>query len=300
MPRPATSPGDDVVVAGGTGFVGSRLVERLLRRRTTRVWIVGRREPASSADPRVVFLRHDIARPLRRLLLPPTIRAVFHCASPRGEDASVADLFGANLRGTIRLLDYAARAGARHFVYVSSGGVPGYRRAPIREAAHPDPDSSYLRAKLAGELAVRAAGSAVPTTIVRLFFPYGPGQREGLLPLLCRRLARGESITVGPGGAPSLNPIHVGDAARLLARIGSAGRPDPVINLGGPDVTNVRDLARRLGEHLGRGPVFRRDETRKGHLVADMRLLRRRYGRRMIPLDRGLSEFAAWWRAQGG
>jgi len=300
MLRAASSPPADVLVAGGTGFVGSRLVERLLRRRTARIWVLARRRPRGLADPRVVFVTHDLARPLSRLRLPPRLRTVFHCASPRGADATAAELFAANVHGTLGLLECAARAGARRFVYVSSGGVAGYRQTPIPETASPEPGSAYLMAKLAGELAVRASGSAVPATIVRLFFPYGPGQRHGLLPLLCRRLVRGEPIRIGRGGAPAINPVHVEDAARVLARIGDAARADSVINLAGPDVTNVQDLAMRLGALLGRRPLFRRDETRRDHLVADTRRLGRRYGRGMIHLDAGLSEFAEWWKAEVG
>jgi nucleoside-diphosphate-sugar epimerase len=298
MRRTGPSLPNDVLVAGGTGFVGARLVERLLQRPSLRVWVVARRGPPPFDHERVLFRRHDLARPLARLRLPRRVCAVFHCASPPA-GASAAELFGVNVQGTLSLLDYAANAGARRFVYVSSGGVAGYRRRPIPETAPPRPGSAYLMAKAAGELAVRTAGSRVPTTIVRLFFPYGPGQRQGLLPLLCGRIAQGEPIQVGQGGAPRLNPVHVHDAARALARIGSAARSDAVINVGGREVLSVRQLALRLARHLGLRPVFERD-TRSLHLVGDTRWLRRRHAGWTVGLDRGLAEFARWWADADG
>jgi UDP-glucose 4-epimerase len=230
--------------------------------------------------------------------LPSRIRTVFHCASPRVGGA--ADLFAPNVQGTLELLDYAARAGARRFVYVSSGGVSGYHRRPIPEDARPSPSSAHLMSKVAGEQAVRAGSASLPFTIVRLFFPYGPGQRERLIPLLCGRLMRGEPIVVGIGGAPVINPVHVNDAVRLLARMGESAGPDEVVNLAGCEVASVRELAERLARHLGRRPVFRPDPSRRDHLVGDTRRLVNTYGRPAIGLDRGLAEFVRWWSRDGG
>lgn len=287
-----------VLVAGGTGFLGSRLVERLLRRRSACVWVIARHPPPALPEGRVVFLRHDLARPLDGLDLPARIRTVFHCASPR--DGTAAELFAPNVQGTHELLAYSARAGARRFIYVSSGGVSGYDDQPIPEDARPAPGSPHLMSKLAGELAVRSAETPVPSTIVRLFFHYGPGQRRGLIPLLCGRIIRGEPIVVGVAGAPALNPIHVGDAVRLLVRMGESRRPSPVVNLAGGEVINVRQLAERLARHLERRPVFRPDRSRRDHLIGDTRLLVRGYGRPKIGLDRGLAEFTRWWKGAGG
>jgi UDP-glucose 4-epimerase len=297
-PKIALQAPDAALVTGGTGFLGSRLVERLLRRRSVCVWIIARHPPPALLDGRVAFVRHDLARPLDGLDLPTRIRTVYHCASPR--DGTAAELLAPNVQGTLELLAYAARAKARRFVYVSSGGVCGYDDQPIPEDARPAPGSPHLMSKLAGELALRAAESSVPFTIVRLFFPYGPGQRRGLIPLLCDRIIRGEPVVVGVGGAPSLNPIHVRDAVRLLARMGEARRAGPVVNLAGREVTNVRALAERLARHLGRRPVFRPDRTRRDHLVGDTRLLLREYGRPSIGLDRGLAEFIRWWKDSRG
>jgi nucleoside-diphosphate-sugar epimerase len=280
---------DHVLVTGGCGFVGSHLIEYLLEQDCARIWSVCR-NPPRRRDPRVRALSHDLAHPLASAEgLPKRLDLVFHCASPPSGSAP-ADLQAANATGTLELLEYAERAGARRFVYVSSGGVSGYGRQPIPETAAPAPGTPYLEAKLAGEAAVLAHRGRVEATVVRLFFPYGPGQRHGLVPLLCERLRKGQPIVVGPGGAPRLNPIHVRDAVRLIHSAAVADTCEPLINVAGSEITSVRGLSRELARGMALRPRYRRDAAHALHLVGATELLHSRHGRDRIPLAAGLAE----------
>jgi nucleoside-diphosphate-sugar epimerase len=202
MPRPRSSPSSDALVTGASGFLGRHLVAELLRRRRGRVFALSRR-PFRFPSKRVVSLAQDLGRPLLPAMLPDRIGCVYHCASPPGRSTDLAALRATSVKGLLRLFDYAARSGARRFVYVSSGGVCRRGARPITEGAPLSPDTPYLAAKAAGELALHLVRGPVPIAIVRLFFPYGPGQREGLLPRLCDRIVRGEAVQVGRGGGPA-------------------------------------------------------------------------------------------------
>jgi nucleoside-diphosphate-sugar epimerase len=298
MPRPRSSPSSDALVTGASGFLGRHLVEELLRRGRGRVFALSRR-PFRFPSKRVTSLAHDLRRPLPRAALPARIGCVYHCASPPGRSRDLAALRAANVTGTLRLFAYAARSGARRFVYVSSGGVCRRGARPITERAPLSPDTPYLAAKAAGELALHLVAGPVPVAIVRLFFPFGPGQREGLLPRLCDRILRGEAVEVGRGGGPRLNPVHVRDAARLVRTIAASRAGDVVVNVAGRETLTLESLARALARHLGTGALFRGEKAARPSLAGDLRRLRR-YGLPRLGLEGGLRAFARAWRAQRG
>jgi UDP-glucose 4-epimerase len=289
-----------VLVAGGTGFLGRALVERLLRGTAARITVLSRRRHPPYPDSRVTTVTHDLGTSLASLSLPDQVDVILHCASQRGvspSEVSALDLFAANVDGTFHLLDYAVRAGASRLVYVSSGGVCGYHRRPLREGAHFAPPTPYLMAKLAGELAVRAH-AGVPFTIVRLFFPYGTGQVHGLFPLLTARILAQEPVLIGPRGEPAVNPVYIEDAARYLCDIALDARAPAVVNVAGGEIATMRTLATLVGSALGKRPVFREEPEQRLNLVGDRSLLVERYGPCAFRLAQGVHEIGLLAKAR--
>jgi UDP-glucose 4-epimerase len=284
-----------VIVAGGTGFLGRELVASLLRDTAAEITVLCRTPHPAHPDSRVRILCHDLGRPLTGLALPEKVDLILHCASQRGvtpEEVPAEQLFGANVDGTLHLMEYGARAGAQRLVYLSSGGVCGYHRRAIRENARFAPPTPYLMAKLAGEMATCAHGG-VPATIVRLFFPYGPGQTRGLIPMLRDRIERGQPIVVGSRGAPSVNPVHVADAARYIVRAALDPLAEPVLNVAGSETVSMRTLARRLARALGGRAVFDERGAQRLSLVGDTEKLQAHYGTPETRLQEGLRQVAA-------
>jgi len=179
------------VVTGGAGFIGSHLVERLLRDHTdVRVRILDdfstghlQNLPfAPAAGERLEIIRGDI----RDL---PTVErvvagagVVFHQAAMRSVPRSVADPLGANdhnVNGTLNVLEAARRGGVRRVVYASSSSVYGDRPdLPKREDQPPAPISPYAVSKAAGEqyAAVWHRLYGVETVGLRYFNVFGPRQ----------------------------------------------------------------------------------------------------------------------------
>ncbi len=116
------------------------------------------------------------------------------CAN-RPDDAGPEELFTVNAGATAALVDYAVQAGARRFVYGSTGGVYGYRVGRIRESTEPAPFDLYTVSKWHGETVV-VRERRLSTAVIRYFFPYGPGQRTGIVPRLADSLNEGRPITV--------------------------------------------------------------------------------------------------------
>jgi nucleoside-diphosphate-sugar epimerase len=136
-----------VLVTGASGFVGSALAAELAA--SFRVRAAYRRAPVA-ADAVVVG---DLGPQTdwRRAL--DGVDAVVHLAGPAHSRFTREELHGAIVVGTASLLDHAAKAGVRRFVFVSSihACAKQTRGAPLTEATPPDPSDDYGRAKLEAE-----------------------------------------------------------------------------------------------------------------------------------------------------
>lgn len=249
------------VLTGATGVVGGALLRRLAR--GWRVHALSRhREGADPELANVTWVPLDLAAPWSAALLPARADAVVHAAQTpnyRRFPGCAEEIFEVGAGSTLRLLQYAAGAGASRFVLCSSGGVYGTTAAPAREEAPMPPEGErefFLRCKIAGEQVAMAYRGMLDVVVARLFFVYGPGQPRGmLLPRLVDAVAAGRPVTLQGEAGLHLNPLHASDCARALHRAlelpGSA-----VLNLGGPEVLSLRRVAEIIGAAVGREPSF--------------------------------------------
>ena len=281
--------GSQVLVTGGAGFLGRAFLQQLAGR--YQVIALARDPSIAPVISGVEWIRGDLREPLARLGLPGRITAVVHLASLRqpAEDAGPEQLFAVNAGATAALVDYAVRAGARRFVYGSTGGVYGYRAGRIRESQPPAPFDLYTLSKWHGETVV-ARERRLPSAIVRYFFPYGPGQRAGIVPRLATSLRSGNPVTLyRRGRVPRINPVFVDDAAELTRRAMEASATMVVNSAGGETVT-VQQLSRRIATMLDVEPVFvaGRDPA-VGDMVASLSRSARALGfTPRVSLERGL------------
>jgi uncharacterized protein YbjT (DUF2867 family) len=206
----------NVLVTGGTGVLGRRVVERLGAAG------VGARVMSRSGRPGSV--RGDV---LTGEGLDAAVRGaetIIHCASSPYRKTREVDV-----EGTRRLLEAAAGAGVSHFVYISIVGVD-------RASSYP-----YYRVKLETERVVE--GSPVPHTILRAT------QFYDLVLMAVRSLDR---LPVMPVPAKLLGqPIDVGEVAGRLAELALSGPAGRAPDIGGPEVGTLADSARRYLGLLG-------------------------------------------------
>jgi nucleoside-diphosphate-sugar epimerase len=170
-----------ILVTGGSGFLGSRLIPRLVKD-GHEVYALAR--SASSEDK----VRKLGARPIRgdleagQPIALPGLDAVVHAAAHFRLAGPRAPYFRTNVDGTKALLEAAQKAGARKFVYVSAAAIiMDDRGTPIRNAnesvpTFPDSFSAYIASKALGEKAVLAADRPGFRTIaLRPPSIWGPG-----------------------------------------------------------------------------------------------------------------------------
>lgn len=292
-----------ILLTGATGLIGHHLTTRLSSGHE--VWAVHHRA-SDQIDPKVHPVRWDLTGAPPAGLLPDRLDAVVHLAqSPYFRDFPdrAQHVFDVNVGSTQRLLDHAVRAGARHFVFASSGGVYAPGPAVLREG---DPVltgealSFYPASKLAGELLVQSYARQFNLVILRFFFVYGPGQRpDMLIPRLVRSIASGEPITLAGAEGLHLNPTYVTDASaaveQALTLTGSH-----VINVGGPQVLSLREVAEVIGSHIGRRPVFTSRESAAHDLIADITPMIELLGKPQVRFQDGARVVCDLFLRQGG
>jgi UDP-glucose 4-epimerase len=258
-----------VVLTGATRFLGGAFLEHYADRYE---FVVLARSPRPRrAGARADWLRVDLREPLPISRLPRRLDAVVHFASLRTPSPGHGpeELFTVNAGAVASLLDYARRAGARRFVLGSTGGVCGYRPRAIDERTPAAPFDGYTLSKWHGEMVARQQEQlgGVPVAIVRYFFPYGPGQEEGIVPRVAARILSRQPILLHAGGRhPRLNPVFVDDACELTRRALDA-RTSMTVNCAGPDVDTVKNMALTIGSICGVTPSF---EAASGSGVGDM------------------------------
>lgn len=243
------------LVTGATGFVGSHLVDCLLRRgyevtcllrsTSSRQWLIGR--PARLVECELLGSRPE----LRRVVSGQEI--VFHVAGAvRALD--YAGFVRVNADATEELLRACAEAeeSPGRFVLVSSVAAcgPGSDGEPITERSVPSPVSEYGRSKLEGERRALDFAGAVELVIVRPTAIYGPRDRE-TLPLV--RLARHGILPAFAGRRQVHNLCHVEDVAEGIALAGEAVVDSgAVFLLGAAEEHTMEQVAQILCRQFGR------------------------------------------------
>ncbi len=263
----------EIVVTGGTGLLGSRVLESLAQ--SHNVTVIARRR--SEQRGRVQWLYHDLRLPTLPPDLPSRTDVVIHLAQGRqfrDFPAAARDTFAVNVAATALLLDWAHTVGARQFVLASTGGV--YPRSPAPHTEDepielPAVPSFYASSKLAAEALARAYGSHMIVTVLRPFFIYGRGQDANMLiPRLIRSIRSGQAILLdGPDGI-RFNPVYVDDAAKAVVAA-LALEESGVVNIAGPETLTLRQAAELLATHLGAQVHFDiRPDAAPADLIGDI------------------------------
>ena len=282
-----------LLMTGATGLVGSSFVHQVQGR--CEVHALCRRRP-EAATAGINWIQHDLTKPDLPVEMPGSVDSVVHLAQSlrfREFPAGGRDIFEVNVGSTARLLEWAQRTGARRFVYASSGGIYGYGEEEFREddvVVVPGSLGYYLASKRCGELLVEAYGSLMTIVILRFFFVYGASQRESMLiPRLINAVKNGNPVSLQGEEGIKINPIHVDDAARAV-EASLALNESTRVNVAGPNVVTIRELAAMIGESIGRQPVFDVLDDEPRHVVGNISRMADLLGAPRVSLPDGLEK----------
>lgn len=217
------NPQTPVLVTGGTGFLGRRIVERLLGQGRA-VTVLARRPSAELEARGVRFVCAELADAKAVAQACEGAGTVFHVAAKVGVWGAYDDFYQANVLGTRAVIEGCRRHGVRRLVYTSTPSVVynGLDLAGADESLPLTTDcpSAYPLTKALAEAEVLAAnGDRLRTTALRPHLIWGPGDPH-LVPRVLERARAGRLRIVGKG-INKVDMVHVENAtdAQLLAEL---------------------------------------------------------------------------------
>lgn len=220
-----TKPKENVLVLGGSGFIGSHLVE-LLQERGHRVRIVDLKSPRVAGSE---YLRMDMKDIPRHPEVLAGVDILFHLAwntIPQTSNLNPGADIQDNLWASVKLLEACVAAGLKKIIFVSSGGtvygIP--QQIPIPEDHPCEPRCSYGITKLAFEkyLEMFRVTRGQEYVVLRGANPFGEGQDVtrplGAVGVFLHHLRQDQPIEIWGDGRVVRDYFYVGDLARALYR----------------------------------------------------------------------------------
>lgn len=242
------------LVTGGAGFIGSHIVELLLKQPDAEVIVfdnlfVGSRQNLFYG---AAFLQNDIRDRSAVHQAMRGIDVVLHNAafvSIRGSFSRLESDLSTNCVGTMTVLEEAGRAGVSKVIFASSMAVYGEPvTTSVAEQSCTTPISPYGLSKLRGEMYLRmlAEQHGIEHVVLRYFNTYGtrqtPSDYVGVMTTFIRNALMGEPLVVHGDGNQTRDFVYVGDVARanlLALKPGLSG----TFNIGSGIELSINELA---------------------------------------------------------
>ncbi|MFJ6257713.1 GDP-mannose 4,6-dehydratase [Rhodococcus erythropolis] len=267
--------GRKVLVTGGEGFIGSSLVEQLLRQ-GAHVRVLTHYKPYASAGflsdhlPDIEMIAGDVRDSGQVLDAAEGIDTIFHLAALIGIPYSYQapqTYLETNVLGTQNIVDAARRHGARRVVHTSTSEVYGTaREVPISETHPLQPQSPYSASKIAADMVALSYFHSfdTPVSICRPFNTFGPRQStRAVIPAILHQLHSGAGEIAVGALTPTRDFTYVDDTARGFMEIAESERTlGLTLNLGTGHEISIRDLIDMLIEITGSSASVTTEDSR--------------------------------------
>ncbi len=245
------------MVTGGSGFIGSHVVDKLLDAgHQVRLYDLA---PSPYRSPEEVDFRSGDITDLDALTAASQgCHAIIHLAAVADVNDVVADPAKAqevNSEGTLKVLEAARRAEVQRVVYGST--IWAYSDCPERDVDEDTraeaPSHLYTATKLAGEHYCKSYSElyGVEYTILRFGIPYGPRARDAtVLAAFCAKAENGERLTVAGDGSQSRRFVYVEDLAEGVVAGLRREAANRLYNLTGAEDTTILQIAEAVRDHV--------------------------------------------------
>src|ERR1700754_2430484 len=294
-----------VLITGGSGFIGSHVVDAVLAAGHEPLIYDLRESPHHPRVPAVVADLDDLDRLAAAL---DGCGAALHLAASADVNEVLADPVEAerrNARGTLHVLEAARRAGVGRVVYASTIWAYSDTPASCHDESLPlhPPAHLYTATKLAGELYCHSYAELydLEYTILRFGIPYGPRARPAaVIPAFTAKALAGEPLTIAGDGTQSRRFVYVEDLADGVVRALVPCAANRTYNLVGSEDVTVREIADAVRGVVGDVEIVHtpgRTGDFAGAPVSGDRAAAELGWRAATPFDEGVRRYIEWHRA---
>jgi UDP-glucose 4-epimerase len=293
------------LVTGGSGFIGSHVVDKLAERGVT-VRILDTVPPHRTDVERydVSLLDFERLRPAMN-----GVDMVFHLGAvadvkDAAESPQYTDMI--NTRGTINVLEAARRAGVRRVIYGSTTWVYSDTNGILldEDSLLNAPSHIYTATKLASEYYCKAYSQLykLPFTILRYGIPYGPRARLGaVIPIFVKKALQGEPLTIAGDGLQFRKFVYVEDLAEGNVLALKPVAENKIYNLEGSEKVSIRQIAETIQKILGKVEikfVEGRPGDFSGKEISNRRALEDLGWEPRVSFEEGVRRYIEWYRKQ--
>jgi UDP-glucose 4-epimerase len=247
-----------IAVTGGSGFIGSHVVDRLIDAGHT-LFVLDTRPPHR---PDVTYRQVDLSDLGGLVQATRDADVVFHLAAVSNVNDAYEHPVGTvriNVTGTVNVFEASRRNNVGRTVLASTVWVyaGAHGDGPLDEEAPfhlPSAGHIYTSSKIAGELIAHNYNELydTPFTILRYGIPFGPRMREQLvIPRFVQMALAGDTITVHGDGSQFRNYVYVEDLADAHVLALSDEAENEVFNLEGAEPITIRRVTEAIRDTLG-------------------------------------------------
>lgn len=295
-----------VLVTGGSGFIGSHVVDKVAAAEMEPV--IYDLRPSPHHEPgSVETVIGDLCDTEALAFALSDCDAVIHLAAS-ADVGIVADQPVAaeetNSRGTLSVLEAARKAGVERVVYGSTIWVYGESDEGTidEDSAIGLPKHLYTATKLAGEMYCTSYEELydVSCTILRFGIPYGPRSRPAaVIPIFVGKALAGDPLTIAGDGLQTRRFVYVEDLAEGIVRGLQPQAAGRIFNLASNETVTIRELADVVGEVVGSAEIVHtpgRNGDFGGAEISNARALDELGWSADTPLKEGITRYLDWLR----